>query len=212
MGVNWFDWFLLISVCFAGTLVPGPAFILTIKNSLLYSRKVGIFTVIGLSLAMLFHVTYSFIGIAAMIAQSLVLFNILKYLGAAYLFYIGIKSLISKNHLKKINVEEYKSDLQVSASKAFFEGFITNALNPKAAIFFLAIFSQFIDPKSEIMSQILYGITPVIIEFLWFSFVALVLTTPHIKLLFLGLTEWISRICGVLFITLSIKLAFSRIE
>lgn len=75
---------------------PGPDFIMITRNSLIYSRRTGIYSAIGLGLGILVHVTYSLVGIGLLISKSILLFNTIKYLGAAYLIYIGYKSITAK--------------------------------------------------------------------------------------------------------------------
>ena len=119
---------------------PGPDFIMTLRNSLLYSRKSGIYSAIGLGLGILVHVTYCLAGIALVISQSVIIFSLLKYLGAAYLLYIGIKSLRAKqSDTTEADLLTEKKDL--TKRQAIRSGFITNATNPKATLFFLSLFT-----------------------------------------------------------------------
>jgi len=87
---------------------------------------------------------------------------------------------------------------------------LTNVLNPKATLFFLAVFSQFIDPQTPLAIQALYGMTCVVMTGLWFSFVAVFLTTPKVKKAFLAITKWIDKACGCMLIALGIKLALTK--
>src|SRR5688572_30327984 len=90
------NWILLVGVFGVALASPGPDFVMAIRNSLMYSRRTGIVTSFGFALGNLIHSTYTLAGIAAVIAQSVMLFNIMKYAGAAYLFYMGYKCLRSK--------------------------------------------------------------------------------------------------------------------
>ena len=87
---------------------------------------------------------------------------------------------------------------------------MTNVLNPKAVIFFTAVYTQFIDLHTPWQVHVLYGMTSVVIEFLWFAGVAVVLTNPLIKQKFMGVVHWIERSCGGLMIALGVKLALSK--
>ncbi|MBT8448239.1 MAG: LysE family transporter, partial [Gammaproteobacteria bacterium] len=107
---------------------------------------------------------------------------------------------------QKLKPANHKS---ISSKKAFITGFLTNLLNPKATMFFLAVFSQFINVDTAIATQVFYASTCVLMTFLWFSFVAVILSHQKIKLTFLKFTKWIDRICGVLLIGLSVKLLFT---
>ena len=113
---------------------PGPDFFMAIKNSLTYSRKTGIYTAIGFGLGIAVHIFYSLAGLALIISKSIVIFNSIKYLGVAYLLYLGIKSLISSSTDIKIENQIHIKD--ISPIKAIRQGFLTNVLNPKATRFF----------------------------------------------------------------------------
>lgn len=206
------NWFLLIGVFSIAVISPGPDFIMVIRNSILYSRTIGIITAFGLAFGVCVHVTYTLIGIAALIAQSVLLFNILKYAGAAYLLYIGFKSLRSRGFkADESELDKTKNKKDITALKALSIGFLTNVLNPKATLFFLAVFSQFITPETSITAQIIYSTTCASMVALWFSGVAIVLTNQKIKSVFLKFTKWIDRVCGGLLIALGIKLALSKV-
>lgn len=117
-------------------MLPGPDFALVTKNSLLHSRRSGLFTSLGIGSAVLVHITYCALGLAIVISNSLLLFNFIKYIGAAYLIYLGITSLLSKQpeKLTASNKKIQKSTL--SNLLSFRQGFLCNLLNPKATLFF----------------------------------------------------------------------------
>lgn len=206
------NWLLLIGIFGMALASPGPDFVIAVRNSILNSRKIGVITAIGFALGVIVHVTYTLCGMAAIISQSIMLFNILKYAGAAYLFYIGIQALRSRGFEGDIIIEKNnkKNKNQLSPLQALWSGFLTNVLNPKATLFFMAVISQFITPVTPLAVQALYGLTCVVMTGLWFSLVAVVLTNPKIKARFLQFTKWIDRVCGVLLIGLSIKLALTK--
>ena len=147
-----------------------------------------------------------------MIAKSAFVLNFIKYAGAAYLAYIGIKSLLVKKPAKIEQPDDvqYHSPKRMSWYKAIVQGFMTNMLNPKAIVFFTAVLTQFIDASTPLSIQILYAITCAMIEFLWFAFVAVVLTNPAIKKRFMRFMHWIERVCGGLMIALGLKLALTK--
>ena len=206
----WLNWTLLIGIFGMALASPGPDFIIAVRNSILHSRMVGIFTAIGFALGVCIHITYTLFGIAAIISQSIILFSILKYVGAAYLLYIGAKALFSNGFKQETGQAKDQKIISMTATQALWNGFLVNTLNPKAAMFFLAIFSQFIGPETSLTTQVIYGSTCIIMTGIWFSIVAIILTNPKIKSAFLRFTKWIDRICGSLLIALGIKLALSR--
>lgn len=134
-------------------IIPGPAVLYIMAKSAEQGYKAGIFSVLGIGVGGLFHVFAASIGLSALLVASATAFSIIKYLGALYLIYLGIKKLFDKSAFIK---EKIKSDKK-KHSKIFFEGVIVNILNPKAAIFFFAFLPQFISPeKGGATSQILF--------------------------------------------------------
>lgn len=206
-----FGWFVVVSLTLLAAMSPGPDFVIAIRNSISYSRKTGLFTALGFGLGVCVHVTYCILGIAAVISQSVMLFSIIKGIGAAYLIYIGCKALLSKGYEGPVpgnrNTEK-KND--ISIFQAIGNGFLTNLLNPKATMYFLALFTQVIDPDTALSTQIIYGASAAITIVLWFSLVAIVLTNRRVKAVFLNFSKWIDRICGGLLIALGIRLALSK--
>ena len=186
---------------------PGPDFVMISRNSLIYSRKVGIYSAVGLGLGILVHVTYSLIGIGLIISKSILLFSILKFLGAGYLIYIGYKCLQAKpNQEKNIEIEK-KADLGRFASIRI--GFLTNVLNPKVTLFFFALFTQVINPHTPKAIQVLYGLEMSTMTMIWFSLVAIVLSHNLIRARFASIQHYLERTFGVILIALGIKVALS---
>lgn len=199
----WPSYLIVISISFIAMVSPGPDFLIVIRNALGLGRRHGIFTSIGIALGLMVHVAYSVFGIALIISQSILVFNIIKYLGAAYLLWLGYKSLKSKGWKMEAQAAQNK---EKSVWKAFKEGFITNALNPKATMFFLALFTQVVAPETPFLWQLSYGITIIVMAGLWFSFVTLVLTNERIRKALSRASIWIDRITGLMLIGLGFKI------
>lgn len=186
---------------------PGPDFMMITRNSLMYSRRTDIYTAIGLGLGILVHVTYSLVGIGLLISQSILLFNIIKLFGAAYLIYIGYKSLTSKSSNLHFQSQGYKIDIsRLSAIKV---GFITNATNPKATLFFLSLFTLIISPKTPLAIKLFMGIEMSIVTSLWFMVVAYLISHHLVKNRINKVQHWAEKFIGVILITLGIKVALS---
>jgi RhtB (resistance to homoserine/threonine) family protein len=198
---------LVAGIHLLAVMSPGPDFAMVMRNSLVYSRRTGILAAAGLGLGILLHVTYSLLGIGLIISQSIVLFNIIKLLGAAYLIYVGIKSLLARKTLQSAEetIEDKKQDLSTFAAIRL--GFLTNALNPKATIFFLALFTQVISPSTPMLAKVLYGAEMSLATFAWFSLVALVLTQKRVSHAFAGIKHHIDRLFGAVLVALGIKVA-----
>lgn len=202
------EWLILVVLQFFALASPGPDFVIAVRNSVVYSRKAGIYTAIGFATGAGIHVMYCLIGLAAIITQSIMIFNVIKYIGAGYLIYIGVKTLLSRRQIADTDAKKAKN--KISNIAAYRSGFITNLFNPKATMFYLALFTQVIEPSMPTSVQILYLITCVSLTAGWYSFVALVLTNPRIKQTFLRFTKTIDRICGSLMIALGLKIAFTK--
>ncbi len=185
---------------------PGADFVMITRNSILCSRSAGLFSSLGVSFAIWLHVAYSIAGLAILISKSILLFSIIKYLGAAYLIYIGFKSLRSKS---SVGTEQQLKKKELSSFSAFKIGFITNALNPKTTIFFLSIFTQVVNPGTPLYIQIIYGAIISIAHLLWFSSVSLFLSHPALLKKFNKYKSKIEKAVGAVLIGFGFKVAMS---
>ena len=123
-------------------LIPGPAVIYIVTRSIDQGRKAGIVSALGAATGNSVHVFAAAFGLSALLASSAIAFSVVKYLGAAYLIYLGIKRLLSKDEVEDDGAPK------ASLSKIFRQGVVICILNPKVALFFLAFFPQFLDPAA----------------------------------------------------------------
>lgn len=187
---------------------PGPDFFMALKNSLTYSRKTGIYTAIGFGLGIAVHIFYSLAGLALLISKSVLIFSIIKYLGVAYLLYIGILSFISKP--KDISVQDNTHLQDISTLKAIRIGFLTNVLNPKATLFFLSLFTLVIKPDTADSTLLIISIILVLNTMLWFTLVAVFFTQKRIRVFYNQYQSWFSKAFGGVLIAIGLKIAFSK--
>ncbi|MFF5245544.1 LysE family translocator [Streptosporangium sp. NPDC000095] len=124
-------------------LVPGPAVLYIVTRSVAQGRSAGLISVLGIHLGSLVHVAAAALGVSALLAASSTGFMIVKYLGAAYLVWLGVRKLMTRS-----NGEGSFEPKTATRSRMFWEGFVVNVLNPKTAIFFLAFLPQFVDPQA----------------------------------------------------------------
>ncbi|WP_086929628.1 LysE family translocator [Agarilytica rhodophyticola] len=195
---------IVISIFMA--ISPGADFVMITRNSIFHGRSAGLYSALGIALAIWIHVAYSIAGLAIIISNSILLFSIIKYLGAAYLIYIGWKTFQTKHH----NEEQYQDKQQTLTNTAAFKiGFITNALNPKTTIFFLSIFTQIVNPQTPLWLQIIYGAIISLAHLLWFSAVAVFLSQPALLKKFNSYRTRIEKVVGVILMGFGVKVATS---
>jgi RhtB (resistance to homoserine/threonine) family protein len=202
----WAEW---ATVAFVGLLAvasPGPNQAMTIRNSLA-SRRAGVMTAVGVALGNAVHAFYCILGIAVVVAQSITLFSLLKYAGAAYLIYIGIKALRAPRH---DGIGEAAPPESIGAAAALGSGLLTDLLNPKVTLFFLALFTQVIRPDTPVAAQVVYGATMVALELLWCAALALVIGHRSVRVRFERIAHWIERAMGGVLVALGLRLAFAR--
>ena len=133
-------WSLFVVASLVLLLTPGPAVLYIVARSVQQGRTAGLVSVMGIHLGTIVHVTAAAVGLSALLVSSALAFAIVKYLGAAYLIWIGLRTLLAKDPDPETPVIEAKS-----LRRAFRDGFVVNLLNPKTAIFFLAFLPQFVD-------------------------------------------------------------------
>jgi len=187
---------------------PGPDFAIVVRNSLVYSRKTALMTALGIATGILVHVTYTLLGLGFIISQTAWLFSLFTYLGASYLIYIGYKGLRAKKGGLGIGNVTHHRD--ITAIAAFRCGFLTNALNPKAMLFFLSLFTVFLSPHTSTAIMLVYGVITFVTTLLWFVFVALCFSSQKLRKYFSSISHWIERVTGGLLILLGVKLLFTK--
>lgn len=187
---------------------PGPDFIMCVRNALTYSRKTGIYTAIGFGAGISIHIIYCIAGLALIISKSIIVFNFFKFLGAGYLIYIGFKSITSKSSHLEIKDQEKKKD--ISPLAAIKIGFLTNALNPKATLFFLSLFTMVISPNTPGLILGILSAIMIIETIIWFSLVSIFMTQKRIRSVFEKSQNIFNKTLGGLLILLGVKVALTN--
>lgn len=195
---------LVITITILAVLSPGADFALVTRNSLLLSRRHGVFTALGIGLGVMVHIGYSLLGVGVLLQQSLLWFTALKIAGALYLIYLGIKLLRSPEQRPG---EEPAEGARMSSWGALRSGFLTNALNPKTMIFVLSLFMQVIQPGTALPVQIGYGAIIVLAHVLWFVLVALFFSAPAIAGRLLAYKRRIDQLFGAVLVGFGLLLS-----
>ena len=203
----------IMSFAFVAMLLvvsPGPNGLLITKTVPVSGKSAGFANVGGFIVAFYLHGALSILGISFLLVQSAEAFFIFKMVGAAYLFWIGIKACWEawkfKTPLKGTNTARKK----VSLAGAFFEGFLTNALNPKVSMFYLAAFPQFIPVGGEATSAFILVSVHSLLNLLWFSSMVVFLSRLKGMSRNRSFSRWLKAVTGPVFIGFGIKLAFFR--
>jgi threonine/homoserine/homoserine lactone efflux protein len=190
-------------------LLPGPDSLLIVSRSAAQGWRAGSVASFGVGAGIFVHVLAAAVGLSAVLATSATAFALVKYAGAAYLLYIGISLLLSK-----APAEQRAASLPAqSYRRIFLQGFLTNALNPKVAIFFLAFVPQFIAPESpdKALAFVLLGCIFNLNGMLWCHALAFGAAYAGQRVR-LGSTQvlWLNRLVGVFFVGLGLRLALSQ--
>lgn len=190
---------------------PGADLAMVIRQSILHGRRAAIVTSFGIGVSLLFHISYTILGLGLIISKSILLFNIVKWCGVAYLVYIGIQSLRA-SAAPVVEAEQISgsSGGEQSALKAFLLGFAANALNPKPVFFFLSVFATVVSVHTPGAVKFGYGLVMSGNLILWFVGVSCFMTTPRMRAAFARASKWIDRVSGIVFIGLGIKLATEK--
>lgn len=206
-GIIHFETFLIAGVLL--NLTPGNDTIFILSKSIAQGKKAGIMSVLGIATGSLIHTTLAALGLSIIIARSIVVFTIVKYAGVAYLLYIGYKMIASRT---KIDANHSAQSNTVDLLKIYRDAVLTNVLNPKVAMFFIAFLPQFIDPSchNSIIPFMLLGFTFTTTGTIW----CLVLASFSSFIFFKlrnnpAFSFWLNRICGAVLIGLGIKMALT---
>lgn len=201
-----------IAVATLLVISPGPNGFLIAKTVPMSGQKAGFANVGGFVAAFYVHGTLSIFGISILLVQSAIAFTLFKMLGAAYLIWIGIKSIRSAINQKAITNISLPKEKQkkISIHNAFFEGFVTNVLNPKVSMFYLAAFPQFISLESNAFSAYSLVSAHALVNFIWFSIMVLALSRVKSISNSARFKKWLHSITGVVFIGFGAKLALMK--
>lgn len=193
---------------------PGPDFALVLRQSLAHGRRTALWTSLGVGSAIFLHVGYSLLGLGWLIRSSELWFAVVKYAGAVYIAWLGVQSIRAKPRGEAKNPDrrcEAETDVRPTPPEAFFTGFLTNALNPKATLFFLSLFALIVSPETPRWVQAGYGLWMAVTTALWFSAVSVVFTRDDVRMRFLRQGHWIDRVLGVVFLGLAVRLALTAL-
>ena len=197
------------------TVLPGADMALVTRNVLALGRRRTMLTILGIGAGCLIHATASALGISAILATSATAYNVVKTAGAAYLVWLGVQSIRGSSEPRQLGSSAARQLGSLAATSgraaAFTQGFLTNVLNPKVAIFYLTFLPQFIAPGQPVLTRsLMLASIHIVMGLIWLTAYAwfidrlgAVLTRPAVK-------AWLERVTGGLLVALGARLAWER--
>ncbi|WP_282116977.1 LysE family translocator [Cellulophaga baltica] len=207
-GIINFEAFLLAGLLM--NITPGADSMYILGRSIAQGKKAGILSALGISTGAIFHIIFATLGLSILLAKSAAAFEIVKYLGAAYLIFLGLKTIFKRADEKFELGNETK---RVNYRKIYFSGVLTNILNPKVALFFLAFLPQFIDPEyvQSSLPFLILGFTFLLTGTIWCLILALFASKlSHRIRKNYKIKMWLDKVTGGIFVALGIKLALLK--
>jgi RhtB (resistance to homoserine/threonine) family protein len=203
--------FVLMSILLI--ILPGPDTGLTTKNTITHGKEGGIKTVLGISSGFMIHTLAAIFGLSAILVKSALLFSVFKYVGAVYLVYLVYLGVTSLWSLKKRKEVTSDGDVQTKYQNksTFRQGFLTNLLNPKVAVFFLTFLPQFLSPGSKSFLQFLImGMTYTVLTVIWLLLYVYLIDSISKWMKKPSTQRAIQGISGLVLVTFGIKLALEK--
>ncbi len=196
----------IFSISVGMAISPGQDFALISRNALVHSRRAGVLASFGIATAVWVHVAYCMTGVALLIVNFPAAYEVIRWIGAAYLIYLGVMSIIGASSGA---ATDQAQSLSLSDRKAFVSGFWCNLLNPKMTLILLSIFTQVIEPATSVTVRLLCGLIVSLVHLAWFSALAYWLSSPRLLGRIQSWKPTVERILGVLLILVGAKLVLS---
>lgn len=198
-------WFSLFTICLLGAMSPGPSLAMIAKHSLAGGRLNGLATAWAHAFGIGIYAFVTLIGLAVVLQQSPLLFKTISYAGGAYLAYLGYNALRSKGGV----AERLESGRKTTVWQSAREGFLISLLSPKIALFFIALFSQFVAVGDSIAAKGLIVVTPFVVDGLWYTLITFLLSSPRLIDKIRSKALIIDRLSGVVLILLAVRVVWT---
>jgi len=199
-------WLSLVVICVLGALSPGPSLALVIKNTLSGGQRQGYSTAISHGLGVALYAVIIATGIGIIITKSPIIYAVIQYAGAAFLVYLGVKSLLSQ----KVDISVTGKNQSIGPKvNGWRDGFLIAFLNPKLAIFFLALFSQFVDENATWQQNLIMTATVGFIDTTWYCLVAFGISRGNIINQLKTHSHIVDKVAGSFLIFLAARVVFN---
>ncbi|WP_028771484.1 LysE family translocator [Shewanella waksmanii] len=194
-------WFGLLAICCLGAMSPGPSLAMVVRHTLGGGRAKGIICAWAHSIGIGIYALITLLGLAVLLKQAPMVFNAIAILGALYLAWMGVQALRSKGGMS----EKLQAGEQTDAWTAARDGIAISLFNPKIMLFFLALFSQFVMVADDLWGKSLIVLTPLIVDGLWYTLIALVLSHSAVLPKLRQRAALIDKLSGVVLILLAVR-------
>jgi len=195
------DWLSLLAICCLGAMSPGPSLAMVVRHTLSGGRSKGIVCAWAHSIGIGVYALVTLLGLAVILKQAPIIFNGIAILGALYLAYMGVQALRSQGGVSDKLTAGPSSHALIAAR----DGLVISLFNPKILLFFLALFSQFVLVADSITAKGLIILTPLVVDGLWYTFIALILSHSALLPALRKKAVLIDKLSGVVLILLAIK-------
>ncbi|MCD9542469.1 lysine transporter LysE [Photobacterium carnosum] len=197
-------WLSLLLICLLGAMSPGPSLAVVAKHSLSGGRWHGIVCAWAHACGVGCYAVFTLLGLAVVLHQSPLLFTSVSYAGAGYLAYLGFNALRSKGGVAAKLAQGQPSSLFEAAR----DGVMISLFNPKLALFFLALFSQFVAVGNEVSSKVIIVVTPLLVDGFWYTLIACVLSYPRVLSVLRTKAQLIDRLSGIVLLGLALRVVW----
>ena len=198
-------WLSLFTICILGAMSPGPSLAMVAKHSLAGGRGNGLATAWAHALGIGVYAFVTLIGLAVVLQQSPLIFKAISYCGAGYLAYLGYNALRSKGGV----AAKLESGEETSLWQSAKEGFLISILSPKIALFFIALFSQFVAVGDSLTAKLVIVLTPLVIDGLWYTIITFLLSSPRLLDKIRSKAQLIDRLSGIVLILLALRVVMT---
>ena len=204
--MSWSQWLSLALVCLLGAMSPGPSLSVVVRHTVVAGTRAGVACAVAHGCGIFCWALLMVSGLGAILLTQPALFDTVRYLGAAFLFYLGCRAVLSD----PMDVSVTEVDARLAGRRAGWEGFLLALSNPKVAVFFAALFSQFIRPEATLAEQLMIASTAGAIDIMWYIIVAATLSNKMILERVKSRAALLNRCFGAILIVLSLAVLVSR--
>ncbi|WP_136069366.1 LysE family translocator [Modicisalibacter radicis] len=197
------------TITLLAVISPGPDFAFIVRTCLKRGRHAGCLAALGIGMGVSLHIAYTLLGFGLLLAHHAWLVEVIRYLGAMYLIWLGITAWWPKRHQPVSNTTEQPSEPEGGTWQPFWQGLLCNALNPKAMLFIVALFSQVVSSTTAFSIQLGYGVFIVLAHVCWFALLARLLATPVFQHQLRHLGYYLDKLVGGCLMALGIRMATS---